>query len=221
MLNYTFECETDECRNTTTLQNHVELTRTVVEGRAIYDIQSTSDGIYAQQYRSVFKTFNHNDSIHFINLVPTTLRGEICTKMAVGDTQHFVISLCELGGQVNVYVTSLVSDKPFTFGPYQTDAKSVNYAKLVGPILMIVDNDDNPFVRSGGIFIYHLNFDFGDEDFISLLDYIDHDDLQIEGFKGVPFIGSADLHLPFFNVSHEFRLFLTETRTGSIFVFGF
>ena len=44
---------------------------------------------------------------------------------------------------------------------------------------MIVDNEDNPLVRSGGILLYHLNFDFDEEDFITLLDYIDHDDLQI------------------------------------------
>ena len=74
-MNYTFECETDECKRTTTIQNHIEFSRTIVEGRAIYDIESSSDGIYAQQYASVFKTYNHNDSIHFINMIPTTRRG--------------------------------------------------------------------------------------------------------------------------------------------------
>ena len=27
--------------------------------------------------------------------------------------------------------------------------------------------------------------------------------------------------MPFWNVDHEYRIFLTETRTGAIFVFGF
>jgi len=44
---------------------------------------------------------------------------------------------------------------------------------------MIVDNDDNPFNRAGGIYLYHLNFDFDEPDFISFLDYIDYEDLQI------------------------------------------
>lgn len=67
---------------------------------------------------------------------------------------------------------------------------------------MIVDNDDNPFIRAGGIYLYHLNFDVDEVDFVTLLDYIDYEDLQIEGYTGIPYIGSADLHLPFFSVSH-------------------
>jgi len=118
-------------------------------------------------------------------------------------------------------VTTLIANKPFTFGPYQTDAKAVNHARIEGSILMIVDNEDNPFVRSGGILLYHLNFDFDENEFITLLDYIDHEDLQIEGYQGTPYIGSADIHMPFYNLDHEYRLFLTETRTGAIFVFGF
>lgn len=129
--------------------------------------------------------------------------------------------MCELGSQVNLYITTLVADKPFTFGPYQTDAKAVNYAKIEGQILMIVDNEDNPFVRSGGILLYHLNFDFDAPEFVTFLDYLDHEDLQIQGYVGTPYIGSADIHRPFWNVDHEYRVFLTESRTGAIFVFGF
>jgi hypothetical protein len=139
----------------------------------------------------------------------------------VGDYQQYILSLCEVGSHVNVYITTTVASKPFTFGPYQTDAKAVNHAKIVGSILMIVDNDDDPLRRAGGIYLYHLNFDLDNTDFISLLDYIDYQDLQIEGYTGIPFIGSADMHMPFFNVDHEYRLFLTEVRTGAIFVFGF
>jgi hypothetical protein len=221
VLHYRFHCETEECNRTTTIHNHVEHTGTVVEGRAIYDIQSTWDGIYAQTYYSIFKTYTHNDSIHFINMIPATRRGEPCTKLATGENEEYILSLCEVGEHVNVYVTTRVASKPFTFGPYQIDAKAVNHAKIVGQILMVVDNDDNPFIRSGGILLYHLNFDFDEEDFITLLDYIDYEDLQIQGFTGTPFIGSADLHTPFWDVDHEYRLFLTELRTGAIFVFGF
>jgi len=64
---------------------------------------------------------------------------------------------------------------------------------------MIVDNSDDPLVRPGGIYLYHLNFDLDDPDFISILDYIDYEDLQIEGYTGTPYIGSADLHTPFYD----------------------
>ena len=110
---------------------------------------------------------------------------------------------------MGIYVTSMVGSKPFTFGPYATEAKSVNHAKIVGDILMIVDNEDNPLVRAGGIMLYHINFDIEDDDFITLLDYIDHDDLQIEGFSGTPYIGSADMHRPYGHIDHEYKLFLT------------
>jgi hypothetical protein len=132
-----------------------------------------------------------------------------------------VVSLCEAGEVVNIYITSIVATKPFTFGPYPTDAKAVNHAKIVGDILMIVDNDDNPFTRAGGIYLYHLNFDLDDTDFISFLDYLDYEDLQIEGFSGIPYIGSADLHLPYFSSETEYRLFISEAGSGAIFVFGF
>jgi hypothetical protein len=219
VLRYRANCT--DCGSSIKIINHVEETRELLEARAIYDMESTIDGIYAQQYSSILKTYTHNDSIHFINQVPTERRGEVCSKLAVGEFSQYVISLCELGTQVNIYITSVVATKPFTFGPYASDAKAVNHAKIVGDILMIVDNDDNPFLRAGGIYLYHLNFDFEDLDFISFLDYIDYEDLQIEGFVGVPFIGSADLHTPYFNNDDEYRLFLTEARTGSIFVFGF
>ena len=56
---------------------------------------------------------------------------------------------------------------------------------------------------------------------ISLLDYLDYQDLQIEGFTGLPYIGSADLSLPVMFNYEEYRLFLTEARTGALFIFGF
>ena len=83
-------------------------------------MESTDYGIYAQQYYGIFKSYTHNDSIHFVNNVPTEHIGEVCTKIATGDAQHYVMSLCELGSQVNVYITSNVGSKPFTFGPYPT-----------------------------------------------------------------------------------------------------
>lgn len=32
-----------------------------------------------------------------------------------------------------------------------------------------------------------------------MLDYLDYEDLQIEGFRGYPYIASADIHKPLYN----------------------
>lgn len=73
----------------------------------------------------------------------------------------------------------MATDKPFTIGPFMTEAKAVNHAKVVGDILMIVDNDDDPFERAGGVYLYALNFDTDDNIDLALIDYLDVDDLNI------------------------------------------
>lgn len=86
---------------------------------------------------------------------------------------------------------------------------------------MIVDNDDDPFNRAGGVYLYYLDIAAKDPaDVLNMLDYLDYADLQIEGFSGIPFIASADIHKPLFN-RDEYAVFLTEARTGNIFVFLF
>lgn len=95
MLRFLANCS--ECDKSVHVINHVQETRELIEGRAIYDIESTIDGILAQQYSSIFKTNVFNSSVHWINQIPTTRRGESCTKLAVGDISQYVISLCEIG----------------------------------------------------------------------------------------------------------------------------
>ena len=56
-------------------------------------------------------------------------------------------------------MTTLRSFKPFTMGPYRTGAKYVNHAKIQGDILMIVDNNDDPFIRAGGVYLYLIDHD--------------------------------------------------------------
>ena len=101
-------------------------------------MESTYTGIFAQQYNSYIKTWSHNDSIEYIQNIPTTSSGEVCSKIIPDHNSEYVLSLCESGDEVNVYITSLVSDKPFTLGPFPTEARSVNHAKVVDDILMIV-----------------------------------------------------------------------------------
>lgn len=52
------------------------------------------------------------------------------------------------------------------------------------------------------------------------MDYIDFEDLQIDGYKGIPYIASADFHQPVFN-REEYKLLITDARTGNIFAFTF
>ena len=89
-----FLANCSECDRSVHVINHVQETRELLEGRAIYDIESTIDGILAQQYSSILKTNVFNSSVHWINQIPTTRRGEVCTKLAVGDISQYVISLC-------------------------------------------------------------------------------------------------------------------------------
>lgn len=46
------------------------------------------------------------------------------------------------------------------------------------------------------MYLYALNFDTEDNIDLALIDYLDVDDLKIEGFNGFGYIGSADLHQP-------------------------
>lgn len=65
---------------------------------------------------------------------------------------------------------------------------------------MIVDNDDDPFNRAGGVYLYYININATNPfDVITMLDYIDYEDLQIGTFRGVPHVASADFHKPMFN----------------------
>lgn len=169
-------------------------------GEPVFDMYSTFTGIYGQMYDSVFKTYAQNDSIQYIIKIPTGSITEICTKIAVNIYQDYFLSFCESGSQVNVYLTTTASVKPFTSGPFPTEASAVNHVEIVNNILMIVDNNDDPFIRSGGVYLYYLNVaSKNPADVLTMLDFIDNEDLQIEGFRGMPFIASADFHKPLFN----------------------
>jgi hypothetical protein len=45
---------------------------------------------------------------------------------------------------------------------------------------MIVDNEDDPFRRAGGVYLYYIDFSATiPEDLFTMLDYLDYADLQI------------------------------------------
>ena len=91
MLHYQIECA--DCNSKIRLENHVHEVREILAARAIFDLESTYNGVFAQQYDSVMKTYT-NDSIEYIAQIPTNMPGEPCVKIAVPSHQTFVVSLC-------------------------------------------------------------------------------------------------------------------------------
>ncbi len=51
------------------------------------------------------------------------------------------------------------------------------HAKVVDDILMIVDTENDPKARNGGIYLYSLTF--GDNLEMTMIDFIDNDDLRV------------------------------------------
>lgn len=147
--------------------------------------------------------------------------GEVCSKMVIGERHEFLLSFCETGSKVHIYMTTLIPFKPVTLGPFESAAKAINHVKIIDNILMIVDNDDDPFRRAGGVYLYYINTDsFYTGEILEFLDYLDYEDLQIQGFAGYPYIASADIVKVLYD-QPDYTVFLTEARTGSIFAFNF
>jgi hypothetical protein len=62
---------------------------------------------------------------------------------------------------VNLYVTSFISYKGFTWGPYHSDAYNARHLQIVNDILMLADTPSNPeyLMELGAIYLYQLSFD--------------------------------------------------------------
>jgi hypothetical protein len=93
-----------------------------------------------------------------------------------------------------MYLTSHVAEKPFTWGPSKSTVRQVNSVKMIDMLLMVVDNEDSPFQRQGGVYLYHLDLNPEEPEQFALLDLIEADDLQIAGFSGPAYITYADIH---------------------------
>lgn len=94
--------------------------------------------------------------------------------------QDYLLSFCESGYSVNIYITTNLTTTPKTIGPFETEAEAVNHVEVVNNVLMIVDNDDDPFNRAGGVYMYYINLtEKNIDDKFNMLDYIDYADLQI------------------------------------------
>lgn len=82
--------------------------------------------------------------------------------MTTDSTGLYSISACvDSYREVNLYITSYVSKKGFTMGPWKSGASQVASLDVINGLLILVDVDPDPamMIRSGGIFIYALNLD--------------------------------------------------------------
>ena len=117
-------------------------------GEPVYDLQSTLSASYGQVYNSFFRTFPHNDTIETIVQIPTQSMGEVCSKMVIGERHEFLLSFCETGSKVHIYMTTLIPFKPVTLGPFESAAKAINHVKIIDNILMIVSKSRLPSIPS-------------------------------------------------------------------------
>jgi hypothetical protein len=120
-------------------------------------MHSTYVGTFGQMFSSFFKTYPNSDHIQSISHLPIN-QFFACSKMVVQQEREFLLSFCETSGTVHIYISTLNSLKPFTFGPFITEARSVNHVEIVDHIVMLVDNSDDPFYRSGGVHLFYLDF---------------------------------------------------------------
>jgi hypothetical protein len=93
-------------------------------------MHSTYFGTFGQMFSAFFKTYSYNDNIQYVANIPINAFAA-CSKMAVHQEMEYLLSFCETGGTVHVYISTLNSLKPFTFGPYITEAKAANHVEIV------------------------------------------------------------------------------------------
>lgn len=105
-----------------------------------------------------------NGSVRSIDVLPkpNQFYEEVCKKVSTDNTGLYAISACiDNFLEVNLYITSYVSKKGFTMGPWKSGASQVANLDVINGLMILVDVDPDPsmMVRSGGVFIYALNLD--------------------------------------------------------------
>ena len=73
----------------------------------------------------------------------------------------FAVTACqEIGRGVNLYLTSFVSCKAFTWGPFHSDAYNVRNLQIIDDIVMVVDTPSNPEFKmeQGAVYLYRASF---------------------------------------------------------------
>ena len=167
--------------------------------------------------------YRPNGSIYHVVNLPDQALNEECTRVATAENEFFMVSACKNGGSsTNLYVTSMLSFKGFTWGPYKSPAYLVANMQVVHDVLMIADTSGSPQRQhiTGEIFLYRLSFNSETEEEMDELDVIDEGLLVgTDGWKEEEAY-LANAHMLYSNVVKAYRLYITESRYG-IFIVEF
>lgn len=155
---------------------------------------------------------------------PNAAKDESCKRVFSDSSNLFVVAACINSYQeVHIYLTSYVSRKGFTMGPWKTASSYVANLEIVSGIMILVDVSPLPSsrVRSGGVFVYAISLDsIADEKFVEL-DYIDTNDLSAaHGWQATQDVFVGNAHLVYSGEAACYRLFITEVDHG-LFIVSF
>lgn len=152
IIRYNWTC--DDCHNgKVRVKNHVSLLgRLQLNG---FDYTETwRGGLVLNQ--DVFR-LGINGTIQEVISIPSQRGNEECMKTVSRGDDSLIVTGCEqFGYGVNLYVTSKIGFKAFTWGPYESEAIYLRNLQLVHNIIAVVDVDMTPWrrYRSGGVYLY-------------------------------------------------------------------
>lgn len=155
---------------------------------------------------------------------PNLIREEVCKRVFSDPSNLYVVAACVNSYQeVNLYLTSYVSRKGFTLGPWKTASSYVANLEITNGLMILVDvaPQESSRIRGGGVFIYSMSLDsISDQRFVEL-DYIDTNDLAAaHGWPSNKDVFVANAHLIYSNQTKRYRLFVTEVK-GGLFIASF
>ena len=167
--------------------------------------------------------YRPNGSIYHVVNLPDQKHNEKCERVASAENEYFTVTACRSGGiGVNLYVTSMISFKGFTWGPYKSEAFLLSKMQIMNDILMVVDTSAYPQEQhyAGQIFLYRMSFNMETEQELDELDIIDEGTLiGTDGWKEDDAY-LANAHLVYSDVNKCYRLYITESRYG-VFIIDF
>jgi hypothetical protein len=144
ILNYSMQgCS--ECGHKIRVINHIEHKRVFHSTSDMEDYAFTPEGGVVQQFQTLI-TMRHNGSINQFVEFPSILIGEYCYHVSFNWRYNFVVSSCHDQGEVFLYMTSLVNEKPFVSGPFTSSARRAAGIQNMGELIFVIDVDEEPSV---------------------------------------------------------------------------
>lgn len=218
MLRIKAECK--DCGDKVIVKNHIHEERDVVVAQGVSEYQWGFDGGSIQQSTNLLH-MKHNGSLDQIVKLPHT-SDKYCYRVAVPLIGNYHVSGCQTTKGIDLYITSFISSKGFSWGPYATGARQATRLEVVRELVMLVDTDSQPglFQRAGGVFIYAINLLPDDEESFTELDYIDSDDFGgVAGWDDSQMAFIANAEMTYTYEIDTYRVIMTETR--GLFVVDF